>query len=151
MAPSKAEQQEQQEQEKQEQQKREQQQQQQQQQQHQQQLQQQQQQQLQQQQAGQQANAGNTFAQHVLCVAAPRVFLVIDVAGRRLRLEFEMFSDVAPRTCENFRALCTGECGRGRTTGKPLIFKGSIIHRIIPGFMIQVHPALHDHSLQPPV
>ena len=23
---------------------------------------------------------------------------------------FELFSDIAPKTCENFRALCTGKC-----------------------------------------
>ena len=41
-----------------------------------------------------------------------------------------------PRTCENFRQLCTGEHGRGRS-GKNLHFQGSKFHRVIPGFMLQ--------------
>jgi cyclophilin family peptidyl-prolyl cis-trans isomerase len=48
----------------------------------------------------------------------------------------ELFKSIVPRTVENFRALCTGEKGEGMS-GKPLHFKGSKFHRIIPGFMMQ--------------
>ncbi|CAG2104645.1 unnamed protein product [Medioppia subpectinata] len=48
----------------------------------------------------------------------------------------ELFTNVVPKTCENFRALCTGEMGVG-SQGKPLHYKGSIFHRIIREFMVQ--------------
>ena len=47
----------------------------------------------------------------------------------------ELFKNVVPRTAENFRKLCTGEAGKGRS-GKPLHFKGSIFHRVITSFMM---------------
>jgi len=52
------------------------------------------------------------------------------------RIVFELYKDVVAATAENFRQLCTGEHGMGRN-GKPLAYKGSIFHRVIPGFMVQ--------------
>ncbi|KAF9606512.1 hypothetical protein IFM89_025885 [Coptis chinensis] len=68
----------------------------------------------------------------------PLVFLdvVID-GGRPEKIVIELFSDVVPKTAENFRALCTGEKGTGSCTKKQLHFKGSLFHRIIKGFMVQ--------------
>lgn len=67
----------------------------------------------------------------------PRVFFDItigdDAAGR---IVFELRTDVVPETVENFRALCTGEKGTGQS-GKPLHYKGSTFHRVIPDFMCQ--------------
>jgi len=67
----------------------------------------------------------------------PRVFFDISIAGKEAgRITFELFADVVPKTADNFRCLCTGEKGIGKS-GKPLHFKGSIFHRIIPEFMLQ--------------
>ncbi|HSM80529.1 MAG TPA: peptidylprolyl isomerase [Nodosilinea sp.] len=67
----------------------------------------------------------------------PRVFFDITIGGVPAgRIVMELRADVAPKTAENFRALCTGEQGMG-TSGKPLHFKGSSFHRIIPEFMCQ--------------
>merc|ERR1712224_535546 len=52
------------------------------------------------------------------------------------RVELVLFSKHYPKTADNFRALCTGEKGEGLSR-KPLSHKGSVFHRIIPGFMCQ--------------
>ena len=46
-----------------------------------------------------------------------------------------LFSNT-PKTSENFRALCTGEKGNGKS-GFPLHFKDCKFHRVIGGFMAQ--------------
>merc|ERR1719430_1276593 len=62
--------------------------------------------------------------------ARPIVFFDINVDGAFLgKVKFELFSDIVPKTAENFRALATGEKGYG--------YKGSRFHRVIPNFMLQ--------------
>ncbi|KAK6057241.1 peptidyl-prolyl cis-trans isomerase, cyclophilin-type [Cooperia oncophora] len=69
--------------------------------------------------------------------ARSRVFLDVNIGDTHAgKITIELFNDVVPKTAENFRALCTGEKGKGRS-GVPLHFKGSAFHRIIPEFMIQ--------------
>ena len=53
------------------------------------------------------------------------------------RVVFQLFADICPKTCENFRALCTGEMGIGKATGKPLHYQGTTFHRVVKSFMIQ--------------
>ncbi|GLT30703.1 hypothetical protein SLA2020_054940 [Shorea laevis] len=67
----------------------------------------------------------------------PKVFFDIAVGGQPARrVVMELYADIVPRTAENFRALCTGEKGAG-LSGKPLHYKGSTFHCVIPGFMCQ--------------
>ncbi len=53
------------------------------------------------------------------------------------RVIFELYSDVTPKTAENFLALCTGEKGISKASKKPLHFKGSRFHRIVKDFVCQ--------------
>ncbi|CAO1405267.1 unnamed protein product [Diamesa hyperborea] len=60
----------------------------------------------------------------------PRVFFDMAADNSPLgRIIIELRTDVTPKTCENFRALCTGEKGYG--------YKASTFHRVIPNFMCQ--------------
>nr|CAD2201569.1 unnamed protein product [Meloidogyne enterolobii] len=71
-------------------------------------------------------------------MSRPKVFFDVTLGGKAAgRIVMELFSDIVPKTAENFRALCTGEKGMGHS-GKPLHYKGSKFHRVIPNFMLQV-------------
>ncbi|EEC74044.1 hypothetical protein OsI_09026 [Oryza sativa Indica Group] len=88
----------------------------------------------------------------VVVVRNPRCYLDVSIGGdMEGRIVVELYASVAPRTAENFRALCTGEKGVSAATGVPLHYKislkavsvctrwtkGSCIHRIVKGFMVQ--------------
>ncbi len=78
-----------------------------------------------------------TKADSSLAVSS-RCFFDVTVGGVRVgRVVFQLFDHVAPKTCKNFRSLCTGEAGIGQNTEKPLHYKGTTFHRVIKGFMIQ--------------
>ncbi|CAM6123551.1 unnamed protein product [Calypogeia fissa] len=75
-----------------------------------------------------------------------RVFFDVEIGGESAgRIEMGLFGKAAPKTVDNFRALCTGEKGHGKS-GKPLHYKGSIFHRIIPGFMLQGGDTTHGNG-----
>jgi peptidyl-prolyl isomerase D len=67
-----------------------------------------------------------------------RCYLDISIDKRYVgRVVIELFNDITPKTCENFRVFCTGENGKTQDEKHDLHFKGSPFHRIIKGFMIQ--------------
>ena len=67
----------------------------------------------------------------------PKVFFDCTIGGQPAgRITMELYADRAPKTADNFRALCTGEKGVGKS-GKPLHYKGSSFHRVITEFMAQ--------------
>nr|XP_009785498.1 PREDICTED: peptidyl-prolyl cis-trans isomerase CYP20-1-like isoform X2 [Nicotiana sylvestris]XP_016441494.1 PREDICTED: peptidyl-prolyl cis-trans isomerase CYP20-1-like isoform X2 [Nicotiana tabacum] len=85
--------------------------------------------------------AKNSF---VLLLCSLVIFGTLTVAqGKKSQenlkeITHKVFFDVEidGKPAENFRALCTGEKGIGKS-GKPLHYKGSTFHRIIPSFMLQ--------------
>lgn len=59
-----------------------------------------------------------------------KVFFDIKIGTKNAgRITMELFSKEVPKTCENFKGLCTKPEGEG--------YKGSKFHRVIPEFMIQ--------------
>ncbi|KAL9251402.1 Peptidyl-prolyl cis-trans isomerase CYP40-like protein [Drosera capensis] len=79
-----------------------------------------------------------TEAESEVAGGRPRCYLDISIGGDlEGRILVELFTDVVPKTAENFRALCTGEKGIGPNTSVPLHYKGCPFHRVIKSFMIQ--------------
>ena len=61
-----------------------------------------------------------------------KVFFDVEIDSKPAgRIVFGLFGDTVPKTAANFAQICEGK------QGKPLWFKDSIFHRIIPGFMAQ--------------
>jgi cyclophilin family peptidyl-prolyl cis-trans isomerase len=68
----------------------------------------------------------------------PLCFLKFSVNGKPAgRVVVKLFQDKTPLAAENFKCLCTGEKGMGRL-GKPLCYKNSQVHRIVPNFCVQM-------------
>ncbi|KAJ3861794.1 cyclophilin-like domain-containing protein [Lentinula novae-zelandiae] len=61
----------------------------------------------------------------------PVVFMDINIGETPAgRLKMELFSDIVPKTAENFRQLCTGEF---RVNSRPQGYKNATFHRYAPG------------------
>ncbi|KAG9088228.1 Peptidyl-prolyl cis-trans isomerase H [Ceratobasidium sp. UAMH 11750] len=65
----------------------------------------------------------------------PVVFMDVNIGETPAgRLKMELFSDIVPKTAENFRQLCTGE---HRVNSRPQGYKGATFHRVVRDFMVQ--------------
>jgi peptidylprolyl isomerase len=72
-----------------------------------------------------------------LAPVTQKTYFDIEIDGKAAgRITFGLFGDVVPKTTKNFATLCDGSAGIGNA-GKPLHYKNSSFHRIIPGFMAQ--------------
>ena len=60
--------------------------------------------------------------------------MIINFGAQDQTVIFELFNDIAPRTCANFLALCEGH---NRSDGEQLTYQGTEIHRIVKGMYIQ--------------
>ena len=66
------------------------------------------------------------------------VYLDVSFDGKSVgRLVFELFDELLPRTCHNFRQLCSGRSGVSDQTGTMLWYAGTPVHRIVRGGWLQ--------------
>jgi len=74
-----------------------------------------------------------------LPIVTQRVFMDISMDEKIIgRIVFGLFGEIAPKAVENFSSLCKCVLDRkAPRTGKELCYKKSIIHRVIPNFIIQ--------------
>ncbi|KAM0972302.1 hypothetical protein ACFX2J_019872 [Malus domestica] len=77
----------------------------------------------------------------------PKVFFQIRLqTGKTGKIVMELYKDKAPSDfVENFRALCTGEHGKG-AFGKPLHYKGSRFHNVIKGLHYNKKMIIHKQQ-----
>ncbi|KAK3225888.1 hypothetical protein Dsin_005750 [Dipteronia sinensis] len=76
----------------------------------------------------------------------PGVFFDLSIGGHPAgRIVMELFEDSTLITAKNFQALCTRENGID-TVGKPLHYKGSTFHRVIPGYMVHGGDITHGNG-----
>lgn len=76
------------------------------------------------------------------------VFVYLDLEFNGLkagRVVIELYNEIVPKTAENFRLLCTGECGLGKR-GKPLHYKGVRFHKVVPMCMVQCGDIVHNNG-----
>lgn len=61
--------------------------------------------------------------------------MTLNYSGNSEQIVFELFSDICPKTVDNFLGLCTGF--KRKTDQEIIGYEGTEIHRIVPGMYIQ--------------
>ncbi|OON14847.1 peptidyl-prolyl cis-trans isomerase, cyclophilin-type [Opisthorchis viverrini] len=78
------------------------------------------------------------------------VSMLITIGGERCGpLLLELYSDILPKTCENFRALCTGEKGhvpKNEVESYKMHYKGTLFFRLVKNGWIQGGDVLHSRG-----
>lgn len=78
------------------------------------------------------------------------VSMLISIGGERCGpLLFELYSDLLPRTCENFRALCTGEMGSIRKNDVEayrMHYKDTLFFRLVKNGWIQGGDVMYNRG-----
>ncbi|XP_046691856.1 probable inactive peptidyl-prolyl cis-trans isomerase-like 6 [Silurus meridionalis] len=65
------------------------------------------------------------------------VYMDVVIGGEAIgQMLFELFSDLCPKTCENFKALCTGEAGTSQSQVM-LCYKNTLFSRVVPNVWVQ--------------
>ncbi|KAM9553818.1 putative inactive peptidyl-prolyl cis-trans isomerase-like 6 isoform 2-T2 [Salvelinus alpinus] len=83
------------------------------------------------------ALADDYYSKHLHSTGHTFVYMDISIRGESVgRLLFELFTELCPKTCKNFQALCTGEAGLSQSD-LLLSYKGSVFHRVVPNGWIQ--------------
>lgn len=74
----------------------------------------------------------------------PKVFFDIVIGNKAAgRIMFELFTDLTPITAENFRGLCEGEYGVGKS-GYRLWYLDTLFHKIVPGSYCSGGDIIHN-------
>jgi len=77
-----------------------------------------------------------------------QVYFDIEVDNQKSgRIIIGLFGDTAPLTVENFKRLCACDHGKGKLSGINLCYKNTVIHRIIPNFMVQGGDVTHNSGI----
>lgn len=81
--------------------------------------------------------AQNTFKKAINASKTRKyAFLQLSIQGMNQTVHFELFSDIAPRTVDNFLGLCQGH--QRASDSETLTYVGTEVHRIVKGMYLQM-------------